>query len=78
MEPADPEINEHLGDVYKALGRDTEAGYEWQRVLTLKTTEKQAQAVRRKLDANAASLKMAGSKPKATTTALNDERKSRP
>ncbi len=78
MEPADPEINEHLGDVYKALGRDTEAGYEWQRVLTLKTTEKQAQAVRRKLEANAASLKMAGSKPKATTTALNDERKSRP
>jgi tetratricopeptide (TPR) repeat protein len=78
MEPADPEINEHLGDVYKALGRDTEAGYEWQRVLTLKTTEKQAAIVRRKLDANTASLKMAGSKTKATTTALNDERKSRP
>jgi tetratricopeptide (TPR) repeat protein len=78
MEPADPEINEHLGDVYKALGRDTEAGYEWQRVLTLKTTEKQAAIVRRKLDDNAVSLKMAGSKTKATTTALNDERKSRP
>lgn len=78
MEPADPEINEHLGDVYKALGRDTEAGYEWRRVLTLKTTERQAETVRRKLDANAASLKMAGSKPKATTTALNDERKSHP
>ncbi len=78
MEPADSEINEHLGDVYKALGRDTEAGYEWQRVLTLKTTERQAETVRRKLDANAASLKMAVSKPKATTTALNDERKSRP
>ena len=78
MEPADPEINEHLGDVYKALGRDTEAGYEWQRVLTLKTTEKQAAIVRRKLDDNTASLKMAGSKAKATTTALNDERKSRP
>ncbi len=78
MEPADPEINEHLGDVYKALGRSTEAGYEWQRVLTLKTTERQAETVRRKLDANAASLKMADSKTKATTTALNDERKSRP
>ncbi|HTM83238.1 tetratricopeptide repeat protein [Asticcacaulis sp.] len=78
MEPADPEINEHLGDVYKALGRSTEAGYEWQRVLTLKTTERQAETVRKKLDANAASLKMADSKPKATTTALNDERKSRP
>lgn len=78
MEPADPEINEHLGDVYKALGRSTEAGYEWQRVLTLKTTERQAETVRKKLDANAASLKMADSKSKATTTALNDERKSRP
>jgi Flp pilus assembly protein TadD len=61
MEPADPEINEHLGDVYKALGRSTEAGYEWQRVLTLKTTERQAETVRKKLDANAASLKMADS-----------------
>jgi len=78
MEPADPEINEHLGDVYKALGRDTEAGYEWRRVLTLKTTERQAETVRKKLDANAASQKMADSKAKATTTALNDERKSRP
>ena len=77
MEPADAEINEHLGDVYKALGRDTEAGYEWQRVLTLQTTERQAETVRRKLDANAASLKMANSKPQATTTALNDEHKTR-
>ena len=78
MEPADPEINEHLGDVYKALGRDTEAGYEWQRVLTLKTTDRQAETVRKKIEANAISQKVAGSKPKATTTALNDERKSRP
>ena len=58
MDPSDAEINEHLGDVYKALGRDAEASYEWQRVLTLETTEKQAVEVRAKLDANAKGLKI--------------------
>ncbi|MDI7774235.1 tetratricopeptide repeat protein [Asticcacaulis sp. EMRT-3] len=58
LEPADADINEHLGDVYKALGRNTEAGYEWQRVLTLKTSDKQAAEVRKKIDDNAASLRM--------------------
>ena len=53
MDPADPEINEHLGDVYLALGRKTEARYEWQRVLTLDATGKSAVSVRAKLDANA-------------------------
>ncbi|MFT4075417.1 MAG: tetratricopeptide repeat protein [Asticcacaulis sp.] len=77
MEPADPEINEHLGDVYKALGRSTEAGYEWSRVLTLKTTEKQAAIVRQKLAANATAPAVAESKQKAPTTALNDEHKTR-
>ena len=77
MEPSDPEINEHLGDVYKALGRDTEAGYEWTRVLTLKTTERQAVEVRRKLDANAADRKIAAKAPSGTQ-ALNEEPKRRP
>lgn len=53
MDPSDPEINEHLGDVYLALGRKTEARYEWQRVLTLDATGKSAVSVRAKLDANA-------------------------
>jgi tetratricopeptide (TPR) repeat protein len=75
MEPADPEINEHLGDVYKAMGRNTEAGYEWSRVLTLQTTEKQAAVVRQKLAANAVSQTLTNQK--APTTALNDEHKTR-
>ncbi|MDV6329584.1 tetratricopeptide repeat protein [Asticcacaulis sp. 201] len=80
MEPADPEINEHLGDVYKALGRNAEAGYEWQRVLTLKTTDRQAAAVRKKIDDNVASQKIAVGKPApvATKTALNDDHKPKP
>ena len=77
MEPSDPEINEHLGDVYKAMGRDTEAGYEWKRVLTLKTTERQAVEVRRKLDANAADRKIAAKAPTGTQ-ALNEEPKRHP
>ncbi|MGA9658720.1 MAG: tetratricopeptide repeat protein [Asticcacaulis sp.] len=78
MDPADAEINEHLGDVYKALGRDTEAGYEWARVLTLKLSDRQAASVRRKLEANAEGLEKATVKtPKsAQSTALNDGRKS--
>jgi tetratricopeptide (TPR) repeat protein len=79
LEPADPEINEHLGDVYKALGRNVEAGYEWGRVLTLKTSDKQAAEVRRKIDENAAAIRIASAPApvKAETTALNDAPKSR-
>ncbi|MBW8882058.1 MAG: tetratricopeptide repeat protein, partial [Asticcacaulis sp.] len=73
LSPSDAEINEHLGDVYKALGRDTEAGYEWQRVLALQVSDKVAAEVRQKLEANAAALKIAvAPDAKATTTALND------
>lgn len=72
LEPADPEINEHLGDVYKAMGRNVEAGYEWQRVLTLKTSERQAAEVRRKLEENAAGQRVADAPVKAETTALAD------
>ena len=32
---ADPDINDHLGDAYWHVGRDTEARYQWERVLTL-------------------------------------------
>lgn len=85
LEPADPEINEHLGDVYKALGRNVEAGYEWGRVLTLKTSDKQAAEVRRKIDENAAAIRMASTPAaalnpepvRAQTTALNDAPKPR-
>jgi Flp pilus assembly protein TadD len=34
LEPADPEINDHLGDAYWMVGRKDEASYQWRRVLT--------------------------------------------
>jgi len=74
LDPSDAEVNDHLGDVYKALGRNVEAGYEWSRVLTLKATSRELAAVRRKIDANAAVIaadtqnKAAG----ANATAFND------
>lgn len=49
LEPADPEVNEHLGDVYQALGRKIEARYQWARVLTLEASDKQKASVRAKL-----------------------------
>ncbi|ESQ75293.1 hypothetical protein ABAC402_09315 [Asticcacaulis sp. AC402] len=69
LAPSDAEINEHLGDVYKAVGRDIEATYEWQRVLTLGASDKQAAAVRRKLEAQAAAAKV---ETPVKITALNE------
>ncbi len=51
MMPKDATINEHLGDIYWALGRQAEAQYQWQRALLFKPTEPgQKQAIERKLD----------------------------
>ncbi len=69
MDPSDPEVNDHLGDVYKAMGRDVEAGYEWQRVLSLKISDKQAVAIRKKLDENTADLAKIASQLKAQNLA---------
>ena len=35
LDPSDPEVNNHLGDVYWRVGRHLEAQYQWRRVLTL-------------------------------------------
>ena len=35
LDPADPDINSHLGDAYWRTGRRLEAQYQWRRVLTL-------------------------------------------
>lgn len=73
MEPSDAEVNEHLGDVYKALGRTAEARYEWQRVLTLQNaTPKTLAQVKAKLDATTVVAK-AAEVPKPETTAFNDK-----
>src|SRR5690606_17964472 len=48
-EPANAEINDHLGDAYWAVGRQREAGFQWNRVLTLEVDDKRRAEVEAKL-----------------------------
>ncbi len=48
-EPANAEINDHLGDAYWAVGRQREAGFQWNRVLTLEVDDKRRGEVEAKL-----------------------------
>ena len=48
--PANPEINDHLGDAYWQVGRRREAQFQWARVLTLDPSDDQAERARRKLE----------------------------
>lgn len=48
-EPANAEINDHLGDAYWAVGRQREAGFQWNRVLTLEVDDKRRSEVEGKL-----------------------------
>lgn len=49
LSPGDSTLNDHLGDAYWRVGRRTEARYQWQRVLTLKTPEEERAAAAKKL-----------------------------
>lgn len=49
LEPADPEVNSHLGDAYWRVGRQLEARFQWNRVLTLAPDAKTKAAVEMKL-----------------------------
>ncbi len=51
LEPADPEINDHLGDIYARTGRRAEARYQWRRVLTLEPEARTRAATEAKLRA---------------------------
>ena len=48
-EPANAEINDHLGDAYWAVGRQREAGFQWNRVLTLEVEPERKAEVEAKL-----------------------------
>ncbi|AYG94068.1 tetratricopeptide repeat protein [Brevundimonas naejangsanensis] len=48
-EPANAEINDHLGDAYWAVGRTREAGFQWNRVLTLDVDAQRKAEVEAKL-----------------------------
>jgi tetratricopeptide (TPR) repeat protein len=49
LEPADPDINNHLGDAYWRAGRRIEARFQWERVLGLKPDDKLRAEVEAKL-----------------------------
>ncbi len=48
-EPANAEINDHLGDAYWAVGRQREAGFQWIRVLSLDAEPERRTEVETKL-----------------------------
>ncbi len=48
--PVDPIVNDHLGDVYWAVGRKVEARFQWQRALSFDPEPDDAERIRRKLD----------------------------
>lgn len=50
LTPSDPVINDHLGDVYWAVGRLREARFQWRRALSFDPTPDEADRIRRKLE----------------------------
>ena len=49
LEAVDPILNDHLGDVYWAVGRKLEAEFQWHRALSFKPDAKDEVRIRRKL-----------------------------
>ena len=50
LEPVDPVVTDHLGDVYWAVGRAREAEFQWRRALSFDPEEKDAARIRAKLE----------------------------
>jgi Flp pilus assembly protein TadD len=50
LEPVDPVVTDHLGDVYWASGRQMEARFQWRRALSFDPEEKDATRIRQKLE----------------------------
>ncbi|MBU9699062.1 tetratricopeptide repeat protein [Rhodobacteraceae bacterium HSP-20] len=64
LEPVDPVVTDHLGDVYWAVGRKLEARFQWHRALSFDPEEKEAKRIRRKLEVGLdAVLAEEGAKP---------------
>jgi len=49
LTPADPDVNDHLGDAYWMVGRRDEAGFQWRRVLSLNPSAELKARVEKKL-----------------------------
>src|SRR5690606_15194168 len=50
LEPVDPVVTDHLGDVYWMNDRKREARFQWHRALSFNPEEKEAARIRRKLE----------------------------
>ena len=50
LEPVDPVVTDHLGDVYWMNGRKREAEFQWRRALSFQPEERDAIRIRRKLE----------------------------
>ena len=62
-QPANAEINDHLGDAYWQVGRRREAGWQWNRVLTLEPEPERRAEVEQKLLRGLPSAPVTGSQP---------------
>ena len=51
LQPGDATINYHLGEVYDAVGRSREAGFQWRRAATLDPEPDDAEKIARRLQA---------------------------
>jgi len=51
LRPVDPVINDHFGDALWMVGRRIEARFQWRRALSFDPEEKEADRIRRKLEA---------------------------
>ncbi len=49
LSPADPDVNDHLGDAYWMVGRKDEARFQWRRVLSLEPNDDQKARAEAKL-----------------------------
>lgn len=68
LEPVDPIVTDHLGDVYWAVGRQREARFQWHRALSFDPEEKDAKRIRAKLEKGLdAVLAEEGAKPLTDT-----------
>jgi tetratricopeptide (TPR) repeat protein len=62
-QPANAEINDHLGDAYWQVGRRREAGWQWNRVLTLEPEPERRAEVEQKLAAGLPAPVQSGGRP---------------
>lgn len=70
LEPVDPIVTDHLGDIYWAAGRTREAEFQWHRALSYGPEEKDAARIRAKLEKGLdAVLADEGAKPLAPVEA---------